>query len=266
MPPTAAAAAVQSPPRAKSIASLTAILTHERNLLHIHLYKARNQHRTSLWFKHLRILKRAVERLIQHLKTTFPDEATRDSGDDSSSSSESGDEADDDDEDIEQLRNKLVADTAFAALLSRLQDTVIPSSYTAFTHLTTSTQYAGLGMVLLGCLARVYTVLKPITPTARHQKPLPLKQPSTKPVKEEEEDLGEVISRESVALLNESHIKPTAHDPVKSKQPKRQTVEIRTVAKDEQDGRYIAARETTASNDTTTSKKRTAIDDLFADL
>ncbi|KAJ6264766.1 hypothetical protein Dda_0918 [Drechslerella dactyloides] len=254
MPPAAAA---QSPPRASSPASLAAILEHERNLLHLHLYKARNQHRTSLWFKHLRILKRAVERLLLHLQTAFPDDPTDESTDDS-----------DDDDGDEHLRDQLAADATFAALLSRLQDTVIPASYAAFTHLTTSTQYAGLGMVLLGCLARIHSALEPFTRTddrhavALHRtEEIPLQQPVDEPTsqgdEEAQEDLGELISRDSAALLYQLHIP-------KTNPPKRQTVEIRTAR--------AASRspdtniDTTAVDDTNTTKKRTAIDDLFAGL
>ncbi|KAF3925615.1 hypothetical protein ABW21_db0206190 [Orbilia brochopaga] len=265
-----AAATVQVPPRATSLASLTAILTNERNLLHLHLYKAKNQHRTSLWFKHLRILKRAVERLLQHLQTTFPDETSQH---DSSVSNSDDNDSDSDDSD-QQLRDKLAADAVFAKLLSRVQDTVIPSSFAAFTHLTTSTQYAGLSMVLLGCLARVHAVLEPFKPThkRRQEPPIHLQHPATL-VKEpdggdqhEDEDVGEIISRDSVALLHNPKSIIDTRDPTSSK-PKRQIVEIRTAAMDEQDsGLDTTAWDTASFDESNETKKKTAIDDLFADL
>src|SRR4051812_34991256 len=57
-------------PEISTYHDLISTLNYDRNLLHLLVHKSKNQHRHSLWFKWLRMLKRFVERVILHLQTT----------------------------------------------------------------------------------------------------------------------------------------------------------------------------------------------------
>ncbi|KAF3935539.1 hypothetical protein ABW19_dt0201923 [Dactylella cylindrospora] len=238
--------------------SLTTTLTAERNILHLLVYKSKNQHRRSLWFKWLQMLKRSLERILSHLLRAYPPRRPRRETQQSTtsqtntnkpdSSSESESESSDEETAILTLTN----DKIFKHHLSRLQLKIIPGSYTAFTHLVKSTQYAGMGMVMLGSLARVHEVLKVYMDEPINMEDTKVEIPaSTKdaedddiPMASEGEDLGEVISRDSIDL---------------TKIAQKVTMQQKLEAHSEDD----FARELKV---TTTEKKEkgTAIDDLFA--
>ncbi|EWC45114.1 hypothetical protein DRE_06253 [Drechslerella stenobrocha 248] len=262
---------------ATSPAALIAILTHERNLLHLVLYKSRNQHRASRWLRWLRMLKRSLERLILLLEHIPPA-----NGGSENPADDDDDDDDDDDNGEKELRDALTADASAAALLSHLHVAIVPGCHTAFTHLVTSTQYAGIGMLLLACLARIHSSLQPFTYTADPEKPaehapMALQQQLQDPTGHERgsqptEDPGEVISRNSTALLGRPQTRTVTAIEAEveerggnAKAVKRQRVKMRT---DEPlvGATAIGGNQEPGNRARPAAKPRTAIDDIFAGL
>ncbi|KAF3229328.1 hypothetical protein TWF106_004247 [Orbilia oligospora] len=272
--------------------SLSTILTNDRNILHLLVYKTKNQHRSSLWFKWLQMLKRSLERITDHLQHTYPDKHKNKDTSSSSSlpsvsnpNSDSESDSDSDSDSEESLITLLKSDKTFVALLQRLWIAIIPNSHRAFTTLITSTQYAAMGMVMLGCLARVHKVLKPFadeeitgTTTSKDQdinttNDIEETIPSKLYTKENEEegegegeDTGEVISRDSFVIQNHQRTRKAEIDVTEEDEGivviKRQKVELQTNRR--------SLTPLTADKSTSTKKaqekRRTAIDDLFADF
>ncbi|EGX43820.1 hypothetical protein AOL_s00215g556 [Orbilia oligospora ATCC 24927] len=295
MPPPPPSKPPPSPPliTPTSPKSLSTILTNDRNILHLLVYKTKNQHRSSLWFKWLQMLKRSLERITDHLQHTYPDkdkDKDKDKNKDTSSSlpsvsnanSDLESNSDSDSDSEESLTTLLKSDKTFVVLLQRLWIAIIPNAHRAFTTLITSTQYAAMGMVMLGCLARVHEVLKPfadeeITGTTSTDQDIDTTNdieettPSklyTKENDEEEgggEDTGEVISRDSFVIQNHQRTRKAQIDVTEEDEGiviKRQKVELQTNRR--------SLTPLTADKSTSTKKvlekKRTAIDDLFADF
>ncbi|KAF3150909.1 hypothetical protein EYR41_000400 [Orbilia oligospora] len=270
--------------------SLSIILTNDRNTLHLLVYKTKNQHRSSLWFKWLQMLKRSLERITDHLQHTYPD---KDKNKDTSSSlpsvsnpnSDLESNSDSDSDSEESLITLLKSDKTFVALLQRLWIAIIPNAHRAFTTLITSTQYAAMGMVMLGCLARVHEVLRPfadeeITGTTSKDQDINTTNdieettPSklyTKENDEEEgggggEDTGEVISRDSFVIQNHQRTRKAQVGVIDEEEEgmviKRQKVELQTNRR----SLTPLTVDKSASTKKGPEKKRTAIDDLFADF
>ncbi|KAK6506982.1 hypothetical protein TWF481_005439 [Arthrobotrys musiformis] len=211
-------------------------LTNDRNILHLLLYKSKNQHKSSLWFKWLQMLKRQLERIISHLSTHQSPE----------------------DSDPDEPLLLLKSDTVFASLLHRLFTAIIPNAHRAFTTLITSTQYASLGMMMLACLARIHDTLHPFL-----DEPTKVDTPPPIPAKEEEEvedeDAGEVISRDSITTHQKT--RKITIDEDEGTVIKRQKVEIEPTP-----SAPIPTKPSKKKTTTATTTTRTAIDDLFADL
>ncbi|KAK6350746.1 hypothetical protein TWF718_003933 [Orbilia javanica] len=273
--PTSAIPTIPTSPK-----SLTAILTNDRNILHLLVYKSKNQHRSSLWFKWLQMLKRSIERITDHLTSTYPDDPESDSDSDSDSDPNSDPEQ----EKLTILINLLKKDKVFTILLQRLFIAIIPNSHRAFTTLITSTQYAAMGMVMLGCLARVHEVLSPFGDGIVEEeagidgiKDFKDTIPSISSnygvgveVEEEEgdgEDTGEVISRDSITIqkhqrIRKAETKEEGEEEEDEGTPiKRQKVEIHTTRRSITP---LTVDERPPKKDS--KKNRTAIDDLFADF
>jgi hypothetical protein len=199
--------------------TLSQSLLMERNILHLLLYRYKNQHRRSIWFKWLRMFKRSVERLIYespetpkpkstvkaNLQVQTHSQAVALQGGKASTSGKSSKKASQPvrQQPKQQIEDDIPSNQLVEGVLRQLRDKIIPGCYTAFTHLITSTQYAGLGMTMLSCLARVYANLK-----ARMQDDsavgVALERLPKQPLKDElenkmtdidEEDLGVVIDR-----------------------------------------------------------------------
>ncbi|KAK6521530.1 hypothetical protein TWF506_001741 [Arthrobotrys conoides] len=269
--------------------SLTKILTNDRNILHLLIYKTKNQHRASLWFKWIRMLKRSLERITDHLQSTYLDDQDvsssnpnpnpkQNSNPDSDSDSES--ESDLEESTTSSLTTLLQSDKTFVELLQRLWIAIIPNAHRAFTTLITSTQYAGMGMVMLGCLARVHEVLKPFVDEKIGEAALEGRDSSIKYTKEttplisyaertdEEgdtgEDTGEVISRDSFVIQKHQRTRKVEVEEEEAEEGiviKRQKVELQTTRR--------SLTPLTAGIPTSTKgpeTRRTAIDDLFADF
>ncbi|EPS41209.1 hypothetical protein H072_4919 [Dactylellina haptotyla CBS 200.50] len=287
------------PPIATSRESLISILSHERNTLHLVVYKSKNQHRASLWFKWLRMLKSSLERIMTYLQNAHTQDDSNNAVEgDSSSSSDDGEQEIEEEESEEhktakqlrrheKLKTLLKQDQIFNLHIHRLQTAIIPNAHTAFTHLITSTQYAGIGMVMLGCLARLHEVLSPFmepeeldlpspeavvasTGLSTNDKPKRLKNSYKHNEGEGEEDTGEVISRESLDILPSLVRKA---DSSANLMTKRRKVKVKNLTSDDSDSDDNGFITTTQSESRRavyspvlddTSKKRTAIDDLFA--
>ncbi|KAK6541679.1 hypothetical protein TWF694_007471 [Orbilia ellipsospora] len=267
-------------PVALSPTSLASLLASERNILHLLVYKSKNQHKSSLWFKWLRMLKSSIERIISHLQETYqPTSPPSPAHSDTSSSNDDEDPKDDGNAaKLQNLKITLLKDEIFKSHLSRLHVAIIPNAFTAFTHLITSTQYAGIGMVALACLARVSTLLQPFTEVENTDIGIDIKQPQAvnndeilKTTNEngeregEVEDTGEVISRDTTHIIT-SRIRKTPTDQVDGTDAtlKRRKVRISDNQEDSSDDELSMLPE--SNEDVNQSTKRTAIDDLFADI
>ncbi|OLN81662.1 Ribonuclease MRP protein subunit rmp1 [Colletotrichum chlorophyti] len=109
-------------------------------------HRNKNQHRVACWWAQFDLLRRSLRRLADDLVAR-----TRRRHAQSFKKKQPPKKADPLDDDI-------------AARVDLLLNTTIPSSFLAFTQLTADNQHAALGLVLLGLLASVNTVIAPLVP------------------------------------------------------------------------------------------------------
>ncbi|KAF7897986.1 uncharacterized protein EAF01_008952 [Botrytis porri] len=120
-------------PHHASLLSLTQLLhlTHHRN---------KNQHRLSKWYISFGIFRRQVSRLL----SIIPEHVME-----SSRGKVKG----------KARERKEREERELQRLVRFIQEEVVPGCYLAFSQLVANNQYATLGLMLMGCLARLYKVL-----------------------------------------------------------------------------------------------------------
>ncbi|KAF3925976.1 hypothetical protein ABW20_dc0107030 [Dactylellina cionopaga] len=267
------------------------------------------------------MFKRSLERLILHLQETYsplsplPAQPSQKDNNPPLDDESDSDVDNDKDEETKQeiLLKTLKADGIFTALLHRLQTAIIPNSHRAFTHLITSTQYAGMGMVMLACLAKVADVLELLFEdednnetvaavieatgrtapaiTSYYSSEITGKTDNTmsfghegREAEEGDEDIGEIINRDSVDILHQRVRKadvvvekaPAVKRPKLDAQDEKilnSSREEKIVSKSSKAPKKTKAKllEKITSNTSATTeyekpRKRTAIDDLFEGL
>ncbi|ATZ58792.1 hypothetical protein BCIN_16g04770 [Botrytis cinerea B05.10] len=112
-------------------------LTH---LLHLTHHRNKNQHRLSKWYISFGILRRQVSRLL----SIIPEHVME-----SSRGKVKG----------KARERKEREERELQSLVKFIQEDVVPGCYLAFSQLVANNQYATLGLMLMGCLARLYKVL-----------------------------------------------------------------------------------------------------------
>lgn len=131
-------------------------------LTRIH-HRNKNQHRNQPFYKHLNLLLRSLSRLIKiHEASTYPAPSTitKKSTSKSTSTSASNEPAA---SSAEQTRLSFERQAELRSqrevLESWIRETLVPGCYVAFSSLVADTQFANLGVVLMGCLADVVEVV-----------------------------------------------------------------------------------------------------------
>ncbi|KXH62203.1 hypothetical protein CSAL01_03603 [Colletotrichum salicis] len=164
---TAAAAAVPpSPDETTPIATLVPVLA----ILDSFNHRNKNQHRVARWWSAFDLLRRAIRRLHDALEAqachrralSFKSSSSSSSLKKNSSSSSSSGSGKPIVGSAERRQNALDEDVAVRVRM--LLDSTIPSSFSAFTQLAADNQHAALGLVLLGLLARINSVVTLLAP------------------------------------------------------------------------------------------------------
>ncbi|KAJ0302033.1 hypothetical protein COL516b_007541 [Colletotrichum fioriniae] len=160
-----------------SIATLVPVLA----ILDSFNHRNKNQHRVARWWSAFDLLRRAVRRLHDALEAqarhrralSFKSKSSSSSSKRSSAAAAAGGKP----TSSSAERRQHALDEDVAARVRVLLDSTIPSSFSAFTQLAADNQHAALGLVLLGLLARinsVVTLLAPApTPAPRLEKAIP---------------------------------------------------------------------------------------------
>ena len=146
-----------------------------------------------------------------------------------------------------------------------LEDHLLPRAYLAFSQLVADNQYAALGLMLVGTLARVGKVIAPLRGETDQEEVVHGKGPDYPEVKDML-DFGEVVKREEILDEEGSHVKQLdderGEDIVGLQRPEKK---IRSNLMEK-------AKESLLKDSTTTKrpkkkrKKGDAFDDLFAGL
>ncbi|KAI1006766.1 hypothetical protein K3495_g1456 [Podosphaera aphanis] len=143
-------------------------------ILHLAHHRNKNQHRLSKWYKSFSQLRRQIAKLRHEL--TQLDMALSLSSDESKY--------------VQKARSDVGLRTTF------MRHHLVPKCYKAFGNLVADNQYATLGLLIMGVLAGLWSVLEVISPDhedVQHQSVELAAEP--KPKVKTVEDLGEVISR-----------------------------------------------------------------------
>ncbi|SPN98327.1 uncharacterized protein DNG_01377 [Cephalotrichum gorgonifer] len=165
-------------------------------------HRNKNQHRRTAWWGHFNLLRRAVRRLSS--PNSPGNRAPRGQGGGAS-------------------RDALARRARWVA------EYVIPPSYRSFSQLTADNQYAPLGLVLLGTLARFNSIISSLLPSDPGPTPAPRLQltavaersragnraPSPAPTPEHQMDLGVAISRDEFLAPTVSRRTPDVRDKLK---------------------------------------------------
>ncbi|KAF5871106.1 uncharacterized protein Bfra_007619 [Botrytis fragariae] len=226
-------------------------LTH---LLHLTHHRNKNQHRLSKWYISFGILRRQVSRLL----SIIPEHVME-----SSRGKVKG----------KARERKEKEERELQSLVKFIQEDVVPGCYLAFSQLVANNQYATLGLMLMGCLARLYKVLGALrVSTAEEIAEQAEVVKETPQLNEAEigEDMGEKIVRDvpDLDVEDSQKVERTEEDDtdVKKAKPKKR----------KQDGEVVVPKTSKlASSDSIPAKppkkKRKkkggdAIEDLFAGL
>lgn len=137
-----------------------------QQLLHLTVQRNKNQHRITKWWGNLQVLRRNVKRLVETLSS----------------------------KEAEYRRGK----EALLKLSCWIETEIIPRTYLSFSAVVADNQYASLGLMLIGCLARVNSCVS--FPRSRlPSQELEVKVESSRMVIPSE-DMGEAITREEEKL------------------------------------------------------------------
>lgn len=146
-------------------------------LLHLIIFRNKNQHRITKWWGSLTLLHRNLKRLIEALES--PEAGFR--------------------------KNR----EATLKLVTFLKEQIVPRCYLAFSALVADGQFASLGLLLLGCLARVREVLRFEGEEVGGEEVAEVEMEQEGRVAEESavviptEDFGEAIKRDEVAGVDD---------------------------------------------------------------
>ncbi|KAF7889214.1 hypothetical protein EAF00_009514 [Botryotinia globosa] len=224
------------------------------HLLHLTHHRNKNQHRLSKWYISFGILRRQVSRLL----SIIPEHVME-----SSRGKVKG----------KARERKEREERELQSLVKFIQEDVVPGCYLAFSQLVANNQYATLGLMLMGCLARLYKVLgalRVLTAEEIAEQGRVVKETPQLNEAEIEEDMGEKIVRDFPVSEMEDSQK------VERKEEDDTDIQKAKPKKRKQDGEVVEPSSSKlASSDSTLAKppkkKRKkkggdAIEDLFAGL
>ncbi|THV51397.1 hypothetical protein BGAL_0112g00180 [Botrytis galanthina] len=226
-------------------------LTH---LLHLTHHRNKNQHRLLKWYVSFGILRRQVSRLL----SIIPEHVME-----SSRGKVKG----------KARERKEREERELQSLVKFIQEDVVPGCYLAFSQLVANNQYATLGLMLMGCLARLFKVLgalRVLTAEEIAEQAGVVKETPQLNEVEIGEDMGEKIVRDVPVSEAEDSQK------VERKEEDDTDIQKAKPKKRKQDGEVVEPKTSKlASSDSTLAKppkkKRKnkggdAIEDLFAGL
>lgn len=130
---------IQPPPRLPSKDDL-ALLTHLSSLLHLLHHRNKNQHRRSVWYRHLSLFRRHLSHLLTDYTTLFATPTTN----------------------LERARLRTQTPTIQARITKRLafwQDVLVGKWQRAFSQVVADGRFSVIGLVMLGCLSGVCRVV-----------------------------------------------------------------------------------------------------------
>ncbi|KAF7865744.1 hypothetical protein EAF04_005909 [Stromatinia cepivora] len=155
------------------------------HILHLTHHRNKNQHRLSKWYKSFNILRRQITRLLA-LVPEYVIESSRGKA-------------------KVKVKGKAKErgereERELQGLLGFMRKDVVGGCYLAFSQLVADNQYATLGLMLMGCLARLYKILESlrvITAEEIAEKTGTVKEETKVNEPEIGEDLGEKIVRDA---------------------------------------------------------------------
>jgi ribonuclease MRP protein subunit RMP1 len=212
-------------------------------ILHLTHHRNKNQHRLAKWYKSFSMLRRHVSKLSSELETNIQYTALS-----------------------AKAKKTIESRAILGARVAFLQDVLIERCYLAFSQLVADNQYAALGLMLMGCLARVRKVIKPLGRDRDDDDELTGEEKGEGLEKKEELDLGEVIKRE------ELHVEEAGEERNPDEEDGENDAQLRRPKKKKRSVTVEEAKESTVKDSTTTKrlkkkrKKRDAFDDLFDGL
>ncbi|KAF8859625.1 hypothetical protein BDZ45DRAFT_673166 [Acephala macrosclerotiorum] len=157
-----------SPPPASQTTQIKSSLHEINQLLHLIHHRNKNQHRLLKWYKPFSILRRNIAKL--HSEVEILETAEK-----FSSKGGKGEKY------VKEAREVVEDRVEF------LGERVLGSAYLAFSTVVKNLQYAHLGVMLLGMLARIRSVIRPLG--------------KEKPEEDEEEDEEEVFLKRSEQVM-----------------------------------------------------------------
>ncbi|KAH8821500.1 hypothetical protein F5884DRAFT_850727 [Xylogone sp. PMI_703] len=176
--------------RSQALTSLPPV----HDLLNLANHRNKNQHRLSKWWKEFSQLRRHIGKLIAELSDPdlrFVHESSSTPPASSSKKKLKQEKIDRGNESRDRVERRV----AF------LEDILVPKCYMAFSNVVADNQYSALGLLLLGCLARVQKAIKPLRKSVEVETGLAVANDIPVPSKAGEIDLGEKISRDDVEGL-----------------------------------------------------------------
>ncbi|KAB8291800.1 hypothetical protein EYC80_006592 [Monilinia laxa] len=151
-------------------------------LLHLTHHRNKNQHRLSKWYISFGTLRRQVARLLSVVPEYVIESQSR--------GKVKG----------KARERKEREERELQGLVKFIGEEVVPGCYLAFSQLVADNQYATLGLMLMGCLARLYKVLgnlRVLTAEEIAEKAGTVKETAKVNEPEVGEDLGEKIVRDA---------------------------------------------------------------------
>ncbi|KAJ8068429.1 hypothetical protein OCU04_003986 [Sclerotinia nivalis] len=164
----------------------TTLLTLHQ-ILHLTHHRNKNQHRLSKWYKSFNILRRQITRLLalvpEHvIESSLGKAKVKVKG--------------------KAKERKEREEKELQGLVGFMREEVVGGCYLAFSQLVADNQYATLGLMLMGCLARLYKILESLrvlTAEELAEKAGIVKEEVKVNEPEIGEDLGEKIVRDAPA-------------------------------------------------------------------
>jgi ribonuclease MRP protein subunit RMP1 len=210
-------------------------------ILHLTHHRNKNQHRLVKWYKAFNLLRRHISKLSSELETNITYSALS-----------------------AKAKKTIESREIVEARVTFLEDVLIEKCYLAFSRLVADNQYAALGLMLLGILARVKRVIEPL----RGERDEVMEEVRNEEGLKGDEvlDFGEVIQREEILDLGRvNEDRPAEEDEENdaassnSKKKKRSMTTEEAIAPVAEDSNIIKQLKKKR-------KKGDAFDDLFAGL
>ncbi|KAG0648282.1 RNA-processing rmp1 [Hyphodiscus hymeniophilus] len=211
-------------------------------ILHLTHHRNKNQHRLAKWWKSFSMLRRNLSKLFKELETNLQYTA------------------------LSPKNKKTVESREIVERRVRfLEDVLMERCYVAFGGLVADNQYAALGLMLIGTLARARKIIGPLRGQvmAGEREGEKIGDRIVE-VERQHQDLGEVIRREDVVSDERPDILDQ-HGPDGAAGPKRLESRKRSVAAAETKS-TAAAESISMKGPKRKRKKGDAFDDLFAGL